>query len=172
MQDFQKTQFENVQIGDSKLIVSLKTGEPVNFNHFWKFLMSHLQNNSVYKIFKTPFVPSLGHVYFEEDTTYGYFSYHFINIVSKKIDIANLFTWHGPYELANNISTDLKPDQIVVLFAVVPSLARQIALLDLVNILFNSDEYDVYFCSGATELYQRLDSIDAVQAEIERLSSI
>lgn len=172
MKEIHDSLFENVQVGDSKLIVSLKTGEPLNFNHFWKFLMSNLQNQSVYKIFQTPFVPSLGHVYFEEDTIYGYFNYHFINIDTKKIDVANLFTWHGPYELANNISTNLKPNQVVALLAVVPSLARQIALLDLANILLNSDQYDVYFCTGATELYQRLDNIDAVQAEIEKLSTI
>ena len=172
MKKTQDTLFENVQTGDSKLIVSLKNGNPLNFNHFWKFLMSHLQNSSVYKIFKTPFVPSLGHVYFEEDTTYGYFNYHFLNIDTKKIDIANLFTWHGPYELANNVSNDLKPDQVVVLFAVVPSLARQIALLDLVNILLNSDQFDFYYCSGATELYQKLVNIEAVQAEVEKLSSM
>lgn len=172
MKNTKNTIFEHVQVGDSKLIVALKTGEPVNFNYFWKFLMEHLQNHTIYKMFKTPFVPSLGHVYFEEDTTYGYFNYHFLNIDSKKVDVANLFTWHGPYELSKNISNNLKSNQVVVFLAVVPSLARQIALLDLANILLDSDQYDVYFCSGTSELYQRLDSIDAIQAEIERLSSI
>lgn len=172
MNNFQSDFFVHVQHGDTKLVIAKKNNEPVNFNMFWHYLMNNLQNNSPHSRFEVPFTPSLSNVYLEEETLYGYFHYHFINIDTKKIDLANLFVWHGPYELAHSVSSELHENQVIVLLALTPSIGRQMAMLDLANILYASDLYNVYYCSGGSNDFLKIDNDIAIQHEVDKLSII